>query len=121
MTNLTPPDAERNRDPFRDMVRSIVRETIAELAPHLAGAGDELLDRTAIEARYPFKFRVVTDAARRGELVMDHAGRKPVVRRSGLEAWIASRPSSVKATGNDARAEARASIAAAAARIGGAR
>jgi hypothetical protein len=108
-------------DPFKELVRAVVRETLAEIAPHLAASGDELLDRTAVEARYPFKFRIVTDAARRGELVIEHAGRKPVVRRTALDAWIASRPSSVKATGNDARAEARASVAAAAARIGGAR
>jgi hypothetical protein len=35
--------------------------------------------------------RVIRDAGRRGELVIDHAGRSPRVTRAELDRWIASR------------------------------
>jgi hypothetical protein len=37
------------------------------------------------------KPRVITDAARRGEITLTHAGRSPRVMRSELDRWIASR------------------------------
>jgi hypothetical protein len=39
--------------------------------------------------------RVLRDAARRGELEIGHAGRRPVVRREALDAWIGSRAARV--------------------------
>ena len=108
-----------------DALEADARERAASLraaADEIEHAGgDELLDAAAVEARYPFRFRVVTDAARRGEITIEHAGRKPVVRRAALEAWIASRPVQPRADHHvdDERAEARASVAAAAKRIGG--
>lgn len=53
---------------------------------------DEVLTASMVADRYHVTMRVVTDAARRGELAIGHVGRRPVVRRSVIEAWIASRP-----------------------------
>lgn len=97
----------------------------AELRALLLGvsAPDELLDRAKVEARYPIRFRVLTDAAKRGEITIEHAGRKPVVRKSQVEAWISGRATkpTIAKCANDARddrAEARASVARSAARMG---
>lgn len=97
MTARTTPVATETTNP--DELDAIGLEKIAEGYALRAQArrmrstpgADELLDRSRVEAAYPIRFRVVTDAARRGELPIEHAGRKPVVRRSALEAWIASR------------------------------
>jgi hypothetical protein len=81
-----------------------------------AKPADELLDRAAYERIYPGGWRRVTDAGRRGELAIEHIGRKPVVRRSEVERWIAaSRPA--PAVPSDERADARASVVNAAARF----
>ena len=94
------------------------------IADDLDRGSDVLLDAAQVEAGYPFSFRVVTDAAKRGEVTIEYAGRKPLVRRSTLEAWMsarASKPTIAKVAANDStdeRADARASIARAAARMG---
>jgi hypothetical protein len=95
---------------------------IIAIANDIARGSDELLDASQVEARYPFKFRVVTDAAKRGEISIEHAGRKPLVRKSSLETWIASRPTRPTiakiANDTDERAEVLASLARSAKRMG---
>ena len=59
---------------------------------------DELLDTESVELEFRIRFRVVTDAARRGDLTLEHAGRKPLVRRSALEAWVSRRPKAAAVT-----------------------
>ena len=106
-----------------DEIEATAHEKIAEGHALLARArrmrttppADELLDRERLEADYPIRFRVVTDAARRGENVcIEHIGRKAVVRRSILEAWIASRRTAAteKLEALSPRDAARAAVAA---------
>lgn len=102
---------------LQDMVRAIVRETIAELLPHLR-ADDELMTLEAASAVVHTTPRHIRDAGRRGELDVVRVGRSPRVRRSSLLAW--ARPVAQRVdVAADPRAVARASIAAAAARAGG--
>jgi hypothetical protein len=108
-------------DAMRLLIASIVTETIDQLAPHLVGAGDARLsleDAATLACVTP---RSLRDAGRRGQIVLEKAGRAVVVRRSAIEAWLTSRAVTpkTKTTANDARAEARTAVAAAAARAGG--
>jgi hypothetical protein len=109
-------------DPLNELVRAIVRETLAELAPHLAAAGDDLLPLDVAGALVGKTARSLRDNGtdRGGSLVIVKVGRSPRVRRSVRLAF--ARPvAAPSASKIDPREEARASIAAAAARIGGAR
>ena len=62
------------------------------LATKTAPAGsDPWITRVPFEREFaPMKFRRCIDAAKAGKLAMGHVGRAPAVRRSVLEAWIAS-------------------------------
>lgn len=60
--------------------------------------------------------RVLREAARRGELVIGHAGRTPVVQRAELDRWIASRPAEPAKVHEDPKAGARTAVERAAAR-----
>lgn len=65
------------------------------LASELEGGdASELLDADAVEAHCHVRMRVVIDASRRGELVITHAGRRPLVGRAELDRWLAVRASS---------------------------
>lgn len=108
-------------DAMHALIASIVAETIAQLAPHLAGAGDARLTLEDAATLACVRPRVLRDAARRGELALEKAGRAVVVRRTEIERWLTSRAVTRKATPDDPRADARASIEAAATRAGGAR
>jgi hypothetical protein len=81
-------------DPLNDMIRAIVRETIAELLPHLSG-GDELLTLDAAGELVGKTPRAVRDAGRREEIEIVHVGRSPRVTRAALMAW--ARPVEVAA------------------------
>ncbi len=58
--------------------------------------------------------RVIRDAGRRGEIEIEHAGRKPVVRRSEVERWMRSRRRAVvlETVETSPREAARAAVAA---------
>jgi hypothetical protein len=62
--------------------------------------------------------RVIRDASRRGELVIDHAGRSPRVTRAELDRWLASRRRSTPTAAEtlSPREAARAAVAARATR-----
>jgi excisionase family DNA binding protein len=103
-------------DTLKCFVRAIVRETIAELAPHLAHAETVRLTVAECAAVAKCSNRTITGAIARGDLAAEYAGRKPVVRRSELDRWLARRPNSAPAK-PDARAEARAEMDRAAKRL----
>lgn len=75
-------------DAMHLLIASIVAETIAQLAPHLIGAGDARLSLEDAATLACVRPRVLRDAGRRGELALEKAGRSVVVRRSSLEAWL---------------------------------
>lgn len=56
--------------------------------------------------------RVIRDAGRRGELVIDHAGRSPRVTRAEIDRWLASRRARVASAEMTPREAARAAVAA---------
>jgi hypothetical protein len=67
--------------------------------------------------------RMITDDEKRGRITLGRAGRRPVVLRSELDRWIASRTAKPTITkcandSSDERSEARASNAIIAARMG---
>jgi hypothetical protein len=68
---------------------------------------DEWITRDNCAARYGVRFRVLHEAAKRGELPLFKVGRKPAAKRAHVEAWIASRPVAIAPPqpGADADAE----------------
>src|SRR4051812_34126281 len=103
---------------LRAMARAIVADA-SERASALDAIADDLergadawlaLDEAASLACV--RPRVLRDAATRGEIALGGAGRRRVVRRADLDAWIASRttrPLAKCGEASDDRAEARAS------------
>src|SRR5688572_11363853 len=100
-------------DPMTEMIRAIVRDTIAELAPHLR-SGDEPIPLAKAAEMIGAPLRALRLAARRGELVLEGPRCARVVRRSELDRWLASHRSRLGlcVVEGDERADARASIAA---------
>lgn len=107
-------------DAMRELIASIVAETIDQLAPYLSTAGDTRLSLEDAAQLACVRPRVLRDAGRRGELALERAGRRVVVRRAALEAWLSYRAvqpvAKSSAPAEDPRAEARSCVAAAAAR-----
>jgi len=66
------------------MIATALRATLA--APIA-----EQLDAAAVEAYAHVRMRVVLDAARRGDLTILRAGRKPLVSRDELDRWLRTR------------------------------
>lgn len=87
----TPVKAGENPDLLEAEAYELLAKAKRIRAAQAAPVVDELLDAAMVEAQFHVHMRVLSDAARRGELVVEHVGRKPVVRRTVLEAWIASR------------------------------
>ena len=104
-------------------VRDVLRAEPAlagELRAALGATDDDaLISLDAAGAIVGKTARAIRDAGRRGDLAIVNVGRSPRVRRSALLAWarpVSARPANTAAA--DPRADARASIDAAAARIG---
>lgn len=76
----------------------------------------EWLDRARVEAEFPIRFRVLTDAARRGRIELGGTKRKPLVRRTELERFLSERRGRARTTTSTAD-EARAVLEASARRL----
>lgn len=74
-------------------------------------ASDAWLTLDAAGALVGVKGRVIRDGGRRGELVIEHAGKSPRVRRSEVERWVASRKTPAPSTVQSPREAARAAVA----------
>lgn len=97
--------------------------TLDAMADEIDRAADAWLDLDQAASIAHVRPRVLRDAASRGEIVLGGAGRRRVVRRADLDAWIASRATTrtiapITKCANDDRADARASVARSAARMG---
>lgn len=87
--------------PFGALLAAVIREpdVAAALREVLSGpAADPLVAVDVIAAELGIKPRVITDAAGRDEIELGYAGRKPVVRRSEIARWVATRRRAPKAT-----------------------
>jgi hypothetical protein len=83
------PDALEDRADDLEIEARRLRQQARRL--RRAGTADTWLDSAAVEADYGLKMRVVTDAAKRGELSIGRAGRSPRVLRSELDRWLRER------------------------------
>ena len=85
----TPKPPFSNPDVLGDLVRSIVAETIRQLAPHLAG-GDELVPLARLAEELGVRVRVLSDEGRRGRLRVEGPRSARVVRRAEVDRWLAT-------------------------------
>ena len=82
-------------------------------------AAEPWLPLAVVAAEMGVRAHVLRDAGRRGELTIGKAGKTSMVKRSGVDKWIAFRPAApglAKTSAEDPRAEARASVSDAALR-----
>lgn len=73
---------------LKGFVRGIVREVIAELVPHLAGAC-EYVTKANVERIYSRKWRSIDEAAQRLEVERLRIAGGPAYRRADLDAAFA--------------------------------
>lgn len=110
---------EALRDP--EVANALRSPSVAPVLRSVLGPDDRPIPIDEAAAFASVTPRVISDAARRGELVILRAGRERLIERAEFDRWLRSRPTKAKSANDvsaDPREAARSAVHAAAARAG---